>query len=102
MKIPRKNFVEGGQPIANKLDDIIMVHRLPKIAQLRNYALISIDKVKEDKTGGMQSFEEPIMFLKTYPNDTYTDAQGKNPISGELKNKKPFSPLNYEKIETPF
>lgn len=83
MKIPRKNFVEGGQPIANKLDDIIMVHRLPKIMELRSYTLVSIDKVKEDKTGGMQSFEDPIMFKKSYPFDSFTDKNGVNPISNE-------------------
>ena len=109
MKLPRKNFVEGGQPIANKLDDIIIVHRLPKVSELRNYTLISVDKVKEDKTGGMQSFEEPIMFKKTYPYDSFFDANNINPISREKLEVKPFDPLafvepnlDFDSIDSPF
>ena len=80
MKIPRKNFVEGGQPIANKLDDIIIVHRIPKLPEIRSYILISIDKVKEEKTGGMVSFEEPILFLKRGKHNTFVDKYLINPL----------------------
>lgn len=87
MKIPRKNFVEGGQPIANKLDDILIVHRLPKIEQLRRYTLVSVDKVKEEQTGGMVSFEEPILFKKSGIYDTFTDNKGVNPVTGSKEGK---------------
>jgi len=79
-KIPRKNFVEGGQPIANKLDDIIIVHRISKLIELKNYTLISIDKVKEEQTGGMVSFEEPIMFYKEKDFDCFIDKNRVNPL----------------------
>ncbi len=79
-KIPRKNFVEGGQPIANKLDDIIIVHRIQKMQELRNYTLVSIDKVKEEQTGGMVSYEEPIMFHKEFGFDCFTDKNRINPL----------------------
>lgn len=79
-KIPRKNFVEGGQPIANKLDDIIISHRVMKIMELRNYTLIAVDKVKEEQTGGMVSYEEPIKFYKEYGFDSFLDSEKKNPL----------------------
>jgi len=87
MKIPRKNFVEGGQPIANKLDDIMIVHRLPKVEQLRRYTLVSVDKVKEEQTGGMVSFDEPILFQKSGIYDTFTDNKGVNPVTGSKEGK---------------
>lgn len=81
MKIPRKNFVEGGQPIANKLDDILIIHRLPKNETLRSYTLVSVDKVKEEQTGGMVSFESPILFKKMGKFDTFVDEKGLNPVT---------------------
>ncbi len=99
MKIPRKSFVEGGQPIANKLDDIIIVHRLPKLPELRNYTLVDIEKVKEEKTGGMQSFDVPIMFEKTFPYDTFIDKDGINPVSAKqeanFNSNKSFNPHKF-------
>lgn len=90
-KIPRKNFVEGGQPIANKLDDIIIVHRILKMEELRNYTLISVDKVKEDQTGGMTTFENPLMFKKSYGFISFTDREGVNPLNNnQIKKIKPL------------
>lgn len=79
-KIPRKNFVEGGQPIANKLDDIIIVHRLQKVDELSNYTLIAVDKVKESRTGGRVSLENPIMFEKKRGFISFIDSSGINPM----------------------
>lgn len=93
-KVPRKNFVEGGQPIANKLDDIIIVHRLPKIFELKSYTLVSVDKVKEYKTGGGQTYEQPIMFKKSDKFNTFIDSNHFNPLTGEKEIlATPFSPL---------
>lgn len=85
LKIPRKNFVEGGQPIANKMDDIIIVHRIQKMEELRNYTLVSVDKVKEEQTGGMVTFEKPIMFKKQYGYISFLDRDGYNPLNIEPK-----------------
>jgi len=92
-KIPRKNFVEGGQPIANKLDDIIIVHRIQKMQELRNYTLVSIDKVKEEQTGGMVSYEEPIMFYKEFGFDSFRDKNGVNPLGIISNSNNELSPL---------
>lgn len=97
-KIPRKNFVEGGQPIANKLDDIMIVHRIQKMEELRNYTLISIDKVKEEQTGGMVSFENPIMFKKLYGYISFVDKNGINP----LQNSEVRATSNQFPGQTPF
>jgi hypothetical protein len=79
-KVPRKNHVEGGQPIANKLDDIIVVHRIYKVDELKNYTLISIEKVKETRTGGTTTYEKPIMFKKELGYITFIDDNLKNPL----------------------
>ena len=79
-KIPKKSFVEGGQPIANKLDDIIIVHRIQKIDKISNYTLVAIDKVKENRTGGKVSFENPIMLRKKEGFITFIDSDGINPM----------------------
>lgn len=96
MKIPRKNFVEGGQPIANKMDDIIIVHRIQKLQELRNYTLISIDKVKEEQTGGMVSYEEPILFFKQFGFSTFVDKYGVNPLSGSVTKFENINAFNNE------
>ena len=93
-KIPRKSHVEGGQPIANKLDDIIIIHRLPKMEELRNYTMISVDKVKEDMTGGMQSFGNPIMFYKSNGFDTFIDKDKFNPMN-DSSTKAPVRVTSY-------
>jgi len=93
-KIPRKNFVEGGQPIANKLDDIIVVHRLIKVEELRSYTLISVDKVKETATGGMPTFELPIMFKMEKWGNTFIDKNYRNPL---IQNKE--QELDFKKEE---
>lgn len=80
MKIPRKNFVEGGQPIANKLDDIMIIHRVMKLEEIKNYTMISIEKVKVNRTGGMVTFEKPILLKKTEGFMTFTDRNGINPL----------------------
>jgi len=79
-KIPRKNFVEGGQPVANKLDDVLIIHRVIKIQELRRYTMVSVDKVKEEQTGGMQTFEAPILFRKVDGYVSFEDSQLKNPL----------------------
>ena len=104
-KIPRKNFVEGGQPIANKLDDIIIVHRIAKMEELKSYTLVSVDKVKEYKTGGMQSTDVPIMFLKVGFFNTFIDSKFKNPLATtvetveQIQPNKEFDKLEQEEIE---
>lgn len=90
LKIPRKNFVEGGQPIANKMDDIMIVHRIQKMEELRNYTLVSVDKVKEEQTGGMVTFEKPIMFKKQYGFISFVDKDGYNPLNIEPREEKPI------------
>jgi hypothetical protein len=79
-KVPRKNHVEGGQPIANKLDDIMCIHRIQKIDDLKNYTLVSIEKVKETRTGGTTTYEKPLMFCKEYGFISFVDESLKNPL----------------------
>jgi thymidylate kinase len=81
LKVPRKNFVEGGQPIANKLDDIIIVHRIAKCEGLRHYTLVAVDKVKEYKTGGMPTTDMPIKFKKQFNFLSFIDSDKINPLS---------------------
>jgi hypothetical protein len=85
LKVPRKNFVEGGQPIANKLDDIIIVHRIAKSDQLKHYTLVAVDKVKEYKTGGQPTTDMPIRFRKQFNFNTFVDSDLKNPLAPEQK-----------------
>jgi hypothetical protein len=85
LKVPRKNFVEGGQPIANKLDDIIIVHRIAKSDQLKHYTLVAVDKVKEYKTGGQPTTDMPIKFRKQFNFNTFVDSDLKNPLAPEQK-----------------
>ena len=80
LKIPRRNFVEGGQPIANKLDDIIVFHRYTKHRELRNYTFINVGKIKEEETGGKPTFEYPLWFRKEPGSMYFVDSDGINPL----------------------
>lgn len=83
MKIPRKNFVEGGQPIANKLDDILIVHRVMKLEEVKNYTMVAVEKVKVNRTGGMVTFEHPVLFKKVDGYMSFIDRNEVNPITVE-------------------
>jgi len=87
LKVPRKNFVEGGQPIANKLDDIIIVHRIAKSEELKHYTLVAIDKVKEYKTGGQPTTDMPIKFRKQFNFNTFVDKDLYNPLAPNSKSE---------------
>lgn len=63
LKPPLKDHVEGGKPFCNRVDDMIIVHRLIQHEEMRFYTLISIGKVKDVETGGKPTMlDDPLMF----------------------------------------
>ena len=60
---PRKDDIEGGKAFCNRVDDMIVVHRLTKHETMRFYTMVSVEKVKDVETGGRQTLmDEPILF----------------------------------------
>lgn len=62
VKVPEKSDVEGGQPFANRADDVIVYHRLANHPDLKSDGQIHVRKVKETETGGEQTPKgEPVI-----------------------------------------
>jgi hypothetical protein len=58
-----KDDIEGGKAFCNRVDDMIVVHRLTKHETMRFYTLVSVEKVKDVETGGRNTLmDEPILF----------------------------------------
>jgi hypothetical protein len=63
LRAPMKDDIEGGKAFCNRVDDMIVVHRLTKHDTMRFYTLVSVEKVKDVETGGRQTLmDEPILF----------------------------------------
>lgn len=59
---PLKSDIEGGKAFANKADDFLIVHRLTQHADLWNYTMVEVTKIKDTDTGGKPTMlNEPMM-----------------------------------------
>lgn len=62
IKAPLKDEVEGGKPFINRTDNVVVIHRLTKHEEMKYYTLISVDKIKDQDTGGEQTMKDnPIL-----------------------------------------
>jgi len=60
---PMKAHIEGGKPFLNRVDDMIVIHRLTKHQDMRYFTMINVEKVKNNETGGQQTLkDQPVMF----------------------------------------
>jgi len=63
LRAPMKDDIEGGKAFCNRVDDMIVVHRLTKHETMRFYTLVSVEKIKDVETGGRNTLmDEPILF----------------------------------------
>lgn len=59
---PQKADTEGGQKFANVADDFLTIHRLTNHPEDYRFSQIHVRKIKEIKTGGMNTpFDKPII-----------------------------------------
>jgi hypothetical protein len=62
IRTPSKADIEGGQPFANRADDMIIYHRLTNHPELWMYGQVNVVKVKDTETGGRPTrSSDPIM-----------------------------------------
>lgn len=60
---PMKAHIEGGKPFLNRVDDMIVIHRLTKHMDMKYMTMINVEKVKNNETGGEQTLKDrPVMF----------------------------------------
>ena len=89
--IPNKSMAEGGKVFANMADDWINVHRLTKLASMKYFTMIDIDKVKDSDTGGQQTeINLPVMLY--YNHGLGFKINGVDPIRREKPKYKSLSP----------
>lgn len=78
---PIKSDIEGGKPFTNKLDDLIIAHRLIDHKTMWRFTMIEVKKVKDTDTGGRQTWiNEPLLF--DYNNGHGFVIGGKDPLNG--------------------
>jgi hypothetical protein len=62
IKTPSKADIEGGQPFANRADDMIIYHRVTNHPELWMYGQVNVVKVKDTETGGRPTRAgDPVM-----------------------------------------
>lgn len=63
VKPPLKDHVEGGKPFTNRVDDMIVIHRLVKHEEMKYKTMVNVEKVKDQETGGKQTqLDFPLLF----------------------------------------
>lgn len=88
---PNKSMAEGGKIFANMADDWINVHRLTKLASMKYFTLIDIDKIKDRDTGGQQcESESPVMLY--YNHGLGFTINGVDPMKRKKIEHKPLKP----------
>jgi hypothetical protein len=67
LKPPLKAHIEGGKPFLNRCDDMIVIHRLVKHAEMKYMTMIEVEKIKDRDTGGQQTeLNTPLLFDYNY------------------------------------
>ena len=63
LKPPLKAHIEGGKPFLNRCDDMIVIHRLVKHAEMKYQTMVEVEKIKDRDTGGQQTeLNTPLLF----------------------------------------
>lgn len=74
LKMPSKADVSGGNIKANKTDDFLIVYRDTK-GEDWMYLQLSVDKIKDQETGGIPTQNESPIYIRMNPNKCgYTNA----------------------------
>lgn len=67
LKPPLKAHIEGGKPFLNRCDDMIVIHRLVKHAEMKYMTMVEVEKIKDRDTGGQQTeLNTPLLFDYNY------------------------------------
>lgn len=67
LKPPLKAHIEGGKPFLNRCDDMIVIHRLVKHAEMKYQTMVEVEKIKDRDTGGQQTeLNQPLLFDYNY------------------------------------
>lgn len=67
LKPPLKAHIEGGKPFLNRCDDMIVIHRLVKHAEMKYQTMVEVEKIKDRDTGGQQTeLNTPLLFDYNY------------------------------------
>lgn len=69
IKAPKKSDIEGGKMTANRVDQILVMHRLVSSKEMQFYTMVTVEKIRDKETGGKPTFhEEPILFEYNFGN----------------------------------
>lgn len=62
LKPPLKDHVEGGKAFLNRIDNMLVIHRLIKHEHMKFMTMVNVEKVKDQDTGGkITGLNNPIM-----------------------------------------
>lgn len=63
LKPPLKGHIEGGKPFTNRVDDMLICHRMVNHPDMKTTTMIEIVKIKDLETGGAYTgMEQPVLF----------------------------------------
>lgn len=63
LRPPMKSSVEGGKSFCNRVDSILILHRLISHETMRFFTMVNIEKIKDVETGGRPTLKDfPVLF----------------------------------------
>jgi len=67
LKPPLRSHVEGGKAFLNRVDNMLIVHRMPGHKTMRYFTMVQVEKIKDKETGGeITPHQEPILCEYNY------------------------------------
>lgn len=86
LRAPKKSDIEGGKMYANRVDQILVLHRLVSHKEMQFYTMATVEKIRDKETGGKPTFhEEPILFEYNFGNGFLCNGVD---VLKEFRNKK--------------
>lgn len=81
VKVPWKSDLDGGQIKANKVDDMVMLHRLVNSPENYRDVQIHVNKIKDTETGGKHTMKDaPVVLTANKDLCGFHDQMGYDPI----------------------
>lgn len=82
--MPHATDAEGGSALYNRCDNFITIHRKIKDSNEFMYTQVSIDKVRNDDTGGKPTPRSEPVILRMNDKVEFTDEDGGSPFNRDL------------------
>jgi hypothetical protein len=93
VRVPYKGQIDGGQVKGAKVDDFIMIHRIPNHPVERNVTQVHVQKIRDKETGGDHTDKESPVKIQINIGYCGFSCQGVDPVEEYWRAKKQKVPF---------